>query len=249
MGLKISNNSESTLNGGINASVTTLDVQVGHGARFPYCAAAAGDYFYCTITDITGNREVIKVTQHDNDSDTFQVIERSADYIQDTANTAYAFADGDVIQLRLPAVAILGPSGTTEETFQVDNDNSGPRIKNNAGVLEVRNTSDAAYANLKALGLELTAALVLAGSITGATTGAFSGAVTIGGALGVTGAITGGATSSIPIDNEATADAIKTRDHEATGLLPEAVNVVYGTGSPPAAGGVPDGTLFFKYTA
>lgn len=33
-----------------------------------------------------------------------------------------------------------------------------------------------------------------------------------------------------------------------TATNPEVVAVVYGTGSPPAAGGVPEGTLFMQYT-
>ena len=40
-------------------------------------------------------------------------------------------------------------SGTTSQTFQTDSGNSGPKIKNNANTLEVRNSADNAYANLK----------------------------------------------------------------------------------------------------
>lgn len=248
MGLKIANNSESTLDGGINASVTTLDVQTGHGARFPYCASGAGDFFYATLTNVSGQREVVKVTQHDEDSDTFQVIERAADVIQDTAATAYVFDDLDVIQIRIPAAAILGPSGTTETTFQVDSGNSGPKIKNNSAVMEIRNQADSAYAALHCGALTVGGALAIAGALTGVTTGAFSGAVTMSSTLGVSGAITATTVSSaIDIDNFAADVGIKARDHEATGAVPEVVNVTYGTGSPPSATGLPDGTLFCKY--
>lgn len=41
-------------------------------------------------------------------------------------------------------------AGTTETTFQLDSDNSGPKLKNNAEKLEVRNAADSAYARFKA---------------------------------------------------------------------------------------------------
>ena len=249
MAIKYVNNSESTLAAGIGASDTDLTVAAGHGVKFPTIVAASGDFFYATLVKVDGTREVIKVTEHQVGTDVFQVIERAADAISNGTATAYAFSAADRVQCRLPAAAIMAPDGTGSVDFHIDNDNTGPRIKNNGGVLEVRNATDAAYANLKALGLTLTAALVLAGSITGATTGAFSGAVTVGGALGVTGAISAAAKCNIEIDNVEDGRAIKARDHEATGALAEVVNVIYGTGAPGAAGGYPIGTLFIKYVA
>jgi hypothetical protein len=46
-------------------------------------------------------------------------------------------------------------TGTTSTTFQIDSGNTGPKIKNNAGVLEVRNAADNAYAGLKVASLEV----------------------------------------------------------------------------------------------
>lgn len=40
-------------------------------------------------------------------------------------------------------------TGTPNATFQIDDDNTGPKLKNNAGVLEVRNEGDTDDANLK----------------------------------------------------------------------------------------------------
>ena len=248
MGIKYVNNSESTLAAGIGASDTTCTVAAGHGSRFPTIVSGSGDYFYATLVKEDGTREVIKVTEHQAGTDVFQVIARAADAINNGTPTAYAFSAADRVQCRLPAAAIMGPDGTANVDFHIDNDGTGPRLKNNGGTLEIRNATDAAYQNLKALGLELTAALVLAGSITGATTGAFSGAVTVGGTLGVTGAITAAVASNIEIDNESDSRKIKARDH-GTATTPEVVNVIYGTGSPPAASGVPIGTLFIKYVA
>lgn len=306
MGLKLANNSESTLAAGINAAVTTLTVQAGHGARFPTCVDGNGDFFFVTLVNVAGQREVIKVTRHDAGTDVFQVMERAADPIANASSaTAYVFAQDDVVQMRTPAVLMQTTDTTESATFQLDSQNTGPLLKNNSGVMEIRNAADSAYANLKALGMTLTDALVIAGSLTGVTSltmaGALSGVTTLamsgalsgvtslamGGALsGVTtlalsGATSGGTditisgtlqaehiastddiavtddltvgglatitgTSSIPIDNEATSKKIKARDH-GTVTDPEVVNVVYGTGSPPAASGTPIGTLFIKY--
>jgi hypothetical protein len=41
-------------------------------------------------------------------------------------------------------------SGTTQTSFQIDSTNSGPRIKNNAGTMQVRNAADSALAALEA---------------------------------------------------------------------------------------------------
>jgi len=57
----------------------------------------------------------------------------------------------------LGALALLNTVvGTTETTFQIDSDNSGPKIKNNSGVLEARNADDDAYADFKAKVLDFT---------------------------------------------------------------------------------------------
>ena len=45
-------------------------------------------------------------------------------------------------------------TGTTSETFQLDSDNSGPKLKNNSGTTEVRNAADSAYAPAKAASFE-----------------------------------------------------------------------------------------------
>jgi hypothetical protein len=47
---------------------------------------------------------------------------------------------------------------TTSATFQIDSGNSGVKIKNNSGVLEVKNAADSAYADLKVANLEVSGA-------------------------------------------------------------------------------------------
>lgn len=100
MGVKFKNNAESTLDGNINGSVTTFDVAVGEGNNFPIVTAGATDYFYVTIVDVSGNREIVKVTEHQS-GDTFQTVERGAD---DTSGTS--FVTGDKVQLRLPKIVL-----------------------------------------------------------------------------------------------------------------------------------------------
>jgi hypothetical protein len=100
MGVKFKNNAESTLAGNINASVTTFDLAVGEGNNFPIVTAGPTDYFYVTLVDVSGNREIVKVTEHQS-GDTFQVVERGAD---DT--TGLAFVTGDKVQMRFPKIIL-----------------------------------------------------------------------------------------------------------------------------------------------
>lgn len=60
-------------------------------------------------------------------------------------------------------------TGTTGTTFAIDSDNSGPILKNASGVLEVRNSGDSDYADLKCENL----------TVTGTTTTVNSETVTI----------------------------------------------------------------------
>lgn len=57
-------------------------------------------------------------------------------------------------------------TGTTSEAFQVDSGNSGPKLKNNAGVLEARNAGDSDYANVKCKALTITGNLTVQGTQT-----------------------------------------------------------------------------------
>jgi len=54
--------------------------------------------------------------------------------------------------------------------------------------------------------------------------------------------------SAIEIDNVVADKKILARDH-GTATVPEVANIIYGTGSPPAANTTPIGTLFIKYIA
>lgn len=56
--------------------------------------------------------------------------------------------DGRVTNLESASHAQNTDTGTTQTSFQIDSGNSGPRIKNEAGVLAVRNAGDTDYADL-----------------------------------------------------------------------------------------------------
>ena len=60
-------------------------------------------------------------------------------------------------------------AGTFQATFQIGK--SGPKVKNNSGVLEVRNAADAAYANTKAAQSQFDTALVNGNATIKATAG------------------------------------------------------------------------------
>jgi len=44
-------------------------------------------------------------------------------------------------------------AGTSSSTFQIDDDDTGPKLKNVAGELQARNAADGAYADFRALSL------------------------------------------------------------------------------------------------
>lgn len=58
--------------------------------------------------------------------------------------TASSFARGNDARLHTQNT----DTGTTQTTFQVDSGNAGPRLKNNGGVLEVRNATDTGYSDI-----------------------------------------------------------------------------------------------------
>jgi hypothetical protein len=86
----------SQLSVGINASATTIVVELGHGARFP--APTSGDYFFVTLENASLAREIVKVTART--SDTLTVV-RAQD-----GTSALSWLAGDTVALRLNAAAI-----------------------------------------------------------------------------------------------------------------------------------------------
>lgn len=141
MGIKFTNNAEGTLTAGVAGGDTTnMTLTAGDGALFPTIVGLSGDYFYATLVDVSGNREIVKVTEHQNGTDVFQVYVRAQD---DTS--AIAFAIGDKVQIRFPKIVL--------EEFRDDistnaSDLAAYEVSNDAAVaaLELYNTNSAVLA-------------------------------------------------------------------------------------------------------
>jgi len=97
MGIKIKNNAASFITTNIVGSDVGLAVTSGDGAKFP--SLGAGDYFYATLTDVSGNYEVIKVTAVAGDSMT---IVRGQE-----GTLPLTFTSGSRIELRVTAQSII----------------------------------------------------------------------------------------------------------------------------------------------
>lgn len=96
MVMKFTNNATSTLASGITSIATSLTVATGQGALFP--TTGAGDYFYCTLANISGAIEIVKVTARS--TDTFTVT-RGQD-----GTTGLVWNTGDKVELRLVAASL-----------------------------------------------------------------------------------------------------------------------------------------------
>jgi hypothetical protein len=103
MGVRLyTNNAESTLNGNItNSQTTNIPLTVGGGSKFPTVTLASGNWFYATFIDVSGNREIIKVTEHQVSTDFFQTVVRGQD-----GTSGQAFVTGDKVELRLPKIVL-----------------------------------------------------------------------------------------------------------------------------------------------
>ena len=105
MAIKFTNNATSTLASGIASGATSLTVATGQGALFP--TLGGGDYFYCTLSNVTNTIEIVKVTARS--TDTFTIVRA-----QDNT-TASAFVTGDKVELRLVA-AVLSNTAILDQT-------------------------------------------------------------------------------------------------------------------------------------
>lgn len=77
-------------------------------------------------------------------------------------NTSTSFAIGNDPRFHNPNT----DSGTSQISFQIDSANSGPRIKNTSGVLEVRNSADNAFSDIRVGNLFVTGTQTIVNSET-----------------------------------------------------------------------------------
>jgi hypothetical protein len=91
--IEVTNNATGSLDAGINAVVTTLDVKAGEGALFPDTTGDAA-YFYVTLQKDSGAWEIVKVTERT--ADQFTIV-RNQD---SSTGAAQAFSADDIVSLR-----------------------------------------------------------------------------------------------------------------------------------------------------
>jgi hypothetical protein len=98
MALKFKNNSTGELNAGISEIATSLELKTGQGDRFP--VAGTGDFFFGTLEDVSGNKEIVKVTARTLGSQ-ICTIERAQE-----GTVARAFLADSKFELRLTAAVV-----------------------------------------------------------------------------------------------------------------------------------------------
>jgi hypothetical protein len=108
MAVKYSNNASTTLNGAINASVTTITVN--DASEFP--TLTGSDYTYLTLSNLAATSvEIIKVTAIDTVTKELTV-ERGQD---DT--TGAIFSSGDICELRLNAAMLNAAASQNDDAL------------------------------------------------------------------------------------------------------------------------------------
>jgi hypothetical protein len=112
--VKLANNAYTTLATGCTAIATT--VSVTSSAAFPAVTTASTNWFYACFQDVSGNLEIVKVTDV---TGTTWTITRAVG-----GTTAQAFASGSVVELRVTAETIsdiLTVPGQTITGGSIDN--------------------------------------------------------------------------------------------------------------------------------
>jgi len=129
MGVKFTNNAIGYLAAPITDTATSLTLGAGEGNLFPQVNTGATDYFYVTITDVSGNREIVKVQLRSAGSNVLAELVRAQD-----GTAARAFDTGDIVDLRIPAV-VLTEWETEIETNASDIATNAADIATNAAAI------------------------------------------------------------------------------------------------------------------
>lgn len=133
----------------------TPPVSPSKGDRYIVTATATGDWAgqegkIAWCSNATG-----PVWSFDTPSEGWQVWDENAN--------SYYYYNGSAWGVLTAGHTQNTDTGTTSATFQLNSGSSGPKLKDNAGVVEARNAADNAYANVKA------ADVVATGNITDGT--------------------------------------------------------------------------------
>jgi hypothetical protein len=94
--MSFTNNAATTLASSITSSATSLTVASSTGSLFP--TLSGSQYFYCTLSNVSGTVEIVKVTARS--TDTFTIVRG-----QDNTS-AVAWNSGDKVELRLVAASL-----------------------------------------------------------------------------------------------------------------------------------------------
>jgi hypothetical protein len=97
MGVKVTNNATTTITADLSSTALSLTVATGTGILFP--VLGAGDYFYATLANTSGNFEVVKVTSRTDD---VMTIVRAQE-----GTLALPFPDNSRFELRVTAASVL----------------------------------------------------------------------------------------------------------------------------------------------
>jgi hypothetical protein len=97
MGVKVTNNATTTITADLSSTALSLTVATGTGVLFP--VLGAGDYFYATLVNTSGNFEVVKVTARTDD---VMTIVRAQE-----GTLALPFPDNSRFELRVTAASVL----------------------------------------------------------------------------------------------------------------------------------------------
>lgn len=94
---KFKNNAVSTLAAQLLVGGATMTVATGEGNLFPVVTAGSGDWFKVTLVDSSGNREIVKVTLRETDSDVLTITRAQE------GTVARQFEIGDIVSHRITA--------------------------------------------------------------------------------------------------------------------------------------------------
>ena len=128
MTILFTNNAKTTLSAGITNVATSIPVAAGYGALFP--APSGSDFFYATLTDVSNNIEIVKVTSRS--TDTMTAVRGQE------GTTARAYLTGDKFQLRITAAsltAFVQLAGTQTLTNKTIDTAGGNVLKVNGNTL------------------------------------------------------------------------------------------------------------------